>query len=83
MEIKGDRYVNKHNVEVAVERGRARQKSDLGSTVSDMVGLEALINDVAEQVSGANGSGGGGLLHKVRAFNGFLERAARALEGLT
>ena len=73
-----------HEIEVAVHRGRTAEakarKHDVeeGDDV-DAVRLEMQLQDLAR---GASSLGqGGGLLHGVKEFNAFLEKAVEALEG--
>lgn len=66
-----------HDVELAVERGRAyAQKQSVKG--EEAVGIEFLLKTVADEASSA---GAGGVLRRVQEFNAFLERAAVALEG--
>lgn len=66
-----------HDIELAVERGRAyAQKQGIKEEAS--VGIEFLLKNVADEASSV---GAGGMLRQVKEFNAFLERAALALEG--
>lgn len=65
-----------HDIELAVQRGRAQQEngSDDGEQVAN--GLEVLMQNVATTVSSAKGPG---LLDRVKSFNAYLERAVSAM----
>ncbi len=68
-------------MELAIERGRTQQQASNGSTAADAASgdeLELFLRTVADKASSA--SSGGGLLHQVKDFNAFLERAATMLE---
>ncbi|KAI9768053.1 MAG: hypothetical protein M1839_004213 [Geoglossum umbratile] len=70
-----------HDIEVAVERGRARQQKHgpHDGDANELSGLEARIMNVAADVSSTSDTGS--LLGRVKEFNVFLERAAAVLEG--
>jgi hypothetical protein len=71
-----------HDIEVAVERGRARQQkhgAQDGDDSSEFPDLEARLMSIATNVSSTSDMGS--LLGRVREFNTFLERAAAVLEG--
>ncbi|CAG8978606.1 hypothetical protein HYALB_00010967 [Hymenoscyphus albidus] len=63
-----------HDVELAVDHGRSHSQTDNNSKS----GVEVLLKRVAGLVSKKGGSGG--ILEQIKNFNGFLERAASALE---
>ena len=65
-----------HDIEMAVQRGRAQQdaNSDYGDRGGN--GLEVLMQDVAATVSSAKGPG---LLDRVKNFNAYLESAVAAM----
>jgi hypothetical protein len=68
-----------HEIDLALERGRAA--SELPRTAQKaghLANLELLITGLSEQACSREKSGG--ILKGIRAFNGFLERAAVALE---
>ncbi|RCI13283.1 hypothetical protein L249_0657 [Ophiocordyceps polyrhachis-furcata BCC 54312] len=65
-----------HDIELAVEQGR--DAPEVSRQVQRQANLELLIAQVSDLAS--SGSSTGGLLHQVRDFNAFLERAALALE---
>ncbi|KAI9843940.1 MAG: hypothetical protein M1837_005981 [Sclerophora amabilis] len=80
-----------HNVALAVQRGRTKQRilaaasedrqadeTTSNSKNTNLIGLERLLNDVAADVSST--SKAGGLLKRVKDFNGFLETVAGGLE---
>ena len=73
-------------MELAIQRGRdanrKRARGGSGDTEEDPLdGLELTLKTVARDVSCKAADGGGGLLAKIKAFNGFLERTAGVLEG--
>ncbi|RDA95552.1 hypothetical protein CP533_1226, partial [Ophiocordyceps camponoti-saundersi (nom. inval.)] len=65
-----------HDIDLAVEQGRDAPQAS--REVQRQANLELLIAQVSDLAS--SGSSTGGLLHQVRDFNAFLERAALALE---
>ncbi|RDA85966.1 hypothetical protein CP532_0827 [Ophiocordyceps camponoti-leonardi (nom. inval.)] len=65
-----------HDIELAIEQGR--DAPEVSRQVQRQANLELLIAQVSDLAS--SGSSTGGLLHQVRDFNAFLERAALALE---
>lgn len=65
-----------HDIELAVQRGRAQQDNDSDDGDRGANGLDVLIHDVAATVSSANGPG---LLDQVKRFNAYLERALLAI----
>ncbi|PHH79669.1 hypothetical protein CDD80_4154 [Ophiocordyceps camponoti-rufipedis] len=68
-----------HDVDLAVEQGRdAPRLSREVQRQAQVANLELLIAQVSEAASSSSSTGG--LLHQVREFNAFLERAALALE---
>lgn len=68
-----------HDVDLAVEQCRdAPQLSREAQRKAQVANLELLIAQVSEAASSSSSTGG--LLHQVREFNAFLERAALALE---
>ena len=75
-----------YDVELAIQRGRdernKRARHGSEAVEEDPVeGLELMLKTVARDVSSKAADGGGGLLDKVKAFNDFLDRTARDLEG--
>lgn len=68
-----------NDIELAVERGQqAPELPPKALKEAELANLEFMIAQVAEQAS--SGSDSGGLLKQITEFNGFLERAAQALE---
>ncbi|PFH61192.1 hypothetical protein XA68_18008 [Ophiocordyceps unilateralis] len=68
-----------HDMDLAVEQGRdAPELPRQVQQLADAANLELLIAQVSDTAS--SGSSTGGLLHQLREFNAFLERAALALE---
>ncbi|PHH90195.1 hypothetical protein CDD83_4294 [Cordyceps sp. RAO-2017] len=68
-----------HDMDLAVERGREAAEPPRHELArAELANLELLAARVADEAS--SGSPTGGMLHQVREFNGFLERAAQALE---
>ena len=67
-----------HDIELAVERGRTAEPRDHSQGSVPMSGVEVLLKRVALVCSNKGGSGG--ILKEIKDFNGFLERAAFALE---
>lgn len=67
-----------HNIDLAIEQGRAAAElSEKEQKTADLSNLELLISRVMEQACSAGPSGG--VLKQIRSFNAFLERAATAL----
>jgi hypothetical protein len=64
-----------HDVALAASLGRDNASGDLFVAPP----LPVVVHDVATMASSR--SGGGGLLSRLREFNGFLERVAGAVEG--
>ncbi|RDL30997.1 uncharacterized protein BP5553_09786 [Venustampulla echinocandica] len=66
-----------HDIELAIDSGRSQApKSEY---IGDrMTGIEVLLKRVATQISNKGDSGG--ILKQIKEFNGFLTRAALALE---
>jgi hypothetical protein len=58
--------------------GKSNQQGD-DEDPSQMVGIEVLLKRTANEVS--NNGDSGGIMRQIKEFNGFLERAALALEG--
>ncbi len=67
-----------HDIELAIELGKANQSSDNLNSSSQLVGTELLLKRIAGEVSNKGDSGG--ILRQIKEFNAFLERAAMALE---
>lgn len=67
-----------HDVELAVDRGRAAEPQTTSDGGLEKFGLEVLLKRVGGEVS--NGGHSGGILQRIKKFNTFLERAASALE---
>ncbi|TAQ91196.1 hypothetical protein B7494_g483 [Chlorociboria aeruginascens] len=67
-----------HDVELAVEFGKAKQARDSIKEAVEMTGLELLLKRISSEASTKSDSGG--ILKQVKEFNAFLERAALALE---
>lgn len=68
-----------HDLDVAVEQGReAPELSGDAQKQAELANLDLLLARVADEASSASSTGG--LLRQVKEFNGFLERAALALE---
>jgi hypothetical protein len=67
-----------HDVELAVERGRATEPRTTADGRIEKAGLEVLLKRVAGEISNEGHSGG--ILQRIKDFNTFLERAASALE---
>ena len=68
-----------HDIELAVERGQTSEPIDDSIIQTpDISSIEILLKRMAGEVS--NKGDQGGLLKQIRDFNGFLERAAFALE---
>lgn len=65
-----------HDIELAVQRGRAQQDNGSDEGNRNGNGLEVLIQDVVATVSSAKGPG---LLDRVKGFNAYLERAVSAM----
>lgn len=63
-----------HDIELAVDRGKSLQNEE----ENEMSGIEVLLKRMAGTVSTKGSSGG--VLQQIKDFNGFLERAALALE---
>ena len=70
-----------HDIEVAVERGQARQQKQGGQDggMGEFSNLEARLINVAADVSSTSDMGS--FLGRVKEFCAFLERAAAVLEG--
>ncbi|KAH8816538.1 hypothetical protein F5884DRAFT_776585 [Xylogone sp. PMI_703] len=67
-----------YDIELALERGKAKYPVNNMNSVMDMTGTELLLKRLAQDVSCK--SSNGGILKQVKEFNAFLERAAFALE---
>ncbi|KAH8650534.1 hypothetical protein BGZ60DRAFT_462355 [Tricladium varicosporioides] len=62
-----------HDIELAVDRGKSQHDDG-----NETTGIEVLLKRMASTVSTKGSSGG--VLQQIKDFNGFLERAALALE---
>lgn len=67
------------DIELAVQRGKQKAEREGRQDEAPEVPLDWILDEVAGKVS-LSGNGGG-LLHKVKDFNAFLEQAAGVLEG--
>ncbi|KAG9230719.1 hypothetical protein BJ875DRAFT_144602 [Amylocarpus encephaloides] len=67
-----------HDIELAVERGRAGKSATEAPSRSEIRGVEILLKQIISKVSKKGDSGG--ILKQIKDCNGFLERAALALE---
>ncbi|KAF4633654.1 hypothetical protein G7Y89_g4463 [Cudoniella acicularis] len=67
-----------HDIELAVDRGKTMQSRELANGSNELTGVELLLKRMANAVSTKSDSGG--ILQQIKEFNGFLERAALALE---
>lgn len=67
-----------HDIELAVERGKQDSSATVTEDRAEMRNIEFQLKGLAALAS--KKGVGGGLLHQIRSFNGFLERAALELE---
>lgn len=68
-----------HDIDLAVQQGReAPELSQAAERKADLGNLDLVLAQISDQVSSLSSTGG--LLHLVRDFNAFLERAANALD---
>jgi hypothetical protein len=65
-----------HDIEIAVQRGRAAQKA-AGDDEPGELGLEARLQEMTDRVSSAGGRQG--LLERTKRYNAYLEAAVGAL----
>lgn len=69
-----------HNVDLAVDRGKAAPELPaVEQKMADLGNLELAIARITEQACSRGGSGGA--MRQIKEFNAFLERAHTALEG--
>ncbi|EPE34010.1 hypothetical protein GLAREA_07023 [Glarea lozoyensis ATCC 20868] len=66
-----------HDIELAVDRGRTNRPVHSSNDVK-MSGPEVILKRIVNKISNKGDSGG--ILKQIKDFNGFLERAALALE---